>query len=94
MNLCQVEIILGNNEAYKDRNDIQSHPKRRYRWLSHAALTCLLAGKWAIILMLLPNTHSVISVYVPSRWSRASMYICKVKTLAFTDCDYCYTLVL
>ena len=40
------------------------------------------------------DTHSVISVYFPSRWSRASMYICKVETLAFTDCDYCYTLVL
>ena len=43
---------------------------------------------------LLPSTHSVISIYFPSRWSRASTYICKTETLAFTDCDYCYTLVL
>ena len=38
--------------------------------------------------------HSVISGHFPSRWSRASTYICKAETLAFTDCDYCYTLVL
>ena len=54
----------------------------------------LLVGNRAIILTLLPNTHSVISVHFPSRWSRASTYICKTKTLAFTDCDYCYKLVL
>ena len=41
-----------------------------------------------------PNTHSVISVQFPSRWSRTSTYICKAETFAFTDCDYCYTLVL
>ena len=35
------------------------------------------------------NTHCVISVYFPSRWSRASTSICKAETLAFTDCDYC-----
>ena len=52
---------------------------------------CLLADKRAMILTLLPNTHSVISVHFPSRWSRASTYICKAETLAFTDYDYCYT---
>ena len=40
------------------------------------------------------SKHSVISVHFPSRWSCASTYICKAETLAFTDCDYCYTLVL
>ena len=40
------------------------------------------------------SKYSVISVHFPSRWSFASTYICKAKTLAFTDCDYCYTLVL
>ena len=37
---------------------------------------------------------TVIWVHFPSGWSRASTYICKAKTLAFADCDYCYTLVL
>ena len=76
--------------------NISSHPNttRSLRRLSLTALPCLLAGKWAIILTLLPNTHAVISVNFPSRWSCASTYICKAKTLAFTDCDYCYTLVL
>ena len=41
------------------------------------------------ILMLLPNTHSVISIQFPRRWSCALMYICKTETLVFTDCDYC-----
>ena len=35
------------------------------------------------------SKHCVISVYFPSRCSRASMYTCKAETLAFTDCDYC-----
>ena len=75
---------------------IQSHPNtmRAYRWLSLAALACLLVGKRAVILMLLPNTHSVISVHFPSKWLRTSTYICKAETLAFTDCDYYSMLVL
>ena len=28
-------------------------------------------------------------VQFPSNWSRALMYICKMETLAFSDCDYC-----
>ena len=76
--------------------NIQSHPNtmRADRRLSLAAQPCLLAGQRAIRLTLLPNTHSVILVYFPSRWSRASTYICKADTLAFTDCDYCQMLVL
>ena len=84
-------IVLSRNGI-----NVQSHPNttRAYRRLSLAALACLLAGKRAIILTLLPNTYSVISFYFPSGWSRASTYIYKAKTLAFADCDYCYTLVL
>ena len=69
---------------------LQSHPNtmRAYRRLSLAALACPLAGERAVILTLLPNTHSVISVYFPNRWSRASKYICKAETLVFTDCEY------
>ena len=63
--------------------------KRAYRWLSLTALAYLLAGQRGVILTLLPNTHAVISVYFPGRWSRASTYICKAETLAFTDCNYC-----
>ena len=61
---------------------VQSHSYIRHgnRRLSLAALVYLLA-----------NNHSVIPVHFPSRWSRASTYICKAKTLAFTDCDYCYS---
>ena len=34
--------------------------------------------------------HSVCYIIqFPSRWSCASMYICIVVTLAFTNCDYC-----
>ena len=62
---------------------------RSYRLLSLAALAGLPADWRGILLMLLPNTHSVISVQFPSRWSRVSMYICKAEMLAFTDCDYC-----
>ena len=43
---------------------------------------------------LLPNTLSVISGHFPSRWLHTSTYICKAEMLAFTDCDYCQTLVL
>ena len=77
-------------------NKVQSHPNttRAYRRLSLAALDCPVAGQRAIILKQLPNTHSVISVYFPSRWSRASTYICEAETLAFTDRDFCQTLAL
>ena len=70
---------------------IQSHSNttRAYRRLSLAALAYLLPGQRAIIVMLLPNTHSVISGHFPRRWSHASTYICKAETLAFTDCVYC-----
>ena len=70
---------------------VQSHPNtmRGLRRLPLAALTCLLADYRAIRLPLLPNTHCVISVYFPSKWSHTSTYICKAETLAFTDCDYC-----
>ena len=69
---------------------IQSFPNtmRGYIRLSLAALAGLPANYRAVILTLLPITHSVISVQFPSRWSRASTYICKAETLAFTDCDY------
>ena len=80
----------------KNYSIIQSRPNmmRAYRRLSLASFACLLASQRAIRLTLLPNTHSVISVYFPSRWSCASTYICKAETLVFTDCDYCYTLML
>ena len=48
---------------------------RGLRRLSLAALACLLAGKRAIILTLLPNTHSVIPVHFPSRWSRGGVSV-------------------
>ena len=35
------------------------------------------------------KTLIVISGHFPSRWSRASTYICKAEKLAFTDCYYC-----
>ena len=59
---------------------IQSFPNTTcgYRRLLLVALACLTQ---------FPNTHSFISVQFPSRWSCASTYICKVETLAFTDCD-------
>ena len=67
---------------------------RGYRRLSLAALVGLPAVWRGIILMLLPNTRSVISGHFASSWSRASTYFRKVEMLAFTDCDYHYTLVL
>ena len=48
---------------------------RAYTRLSLAALACLLAGKRAIKLTLLPNAHSVISVNFPSRWSRVDVSV-------------------
>ena len=70
---------------------VQSFPNttRGYKRLTLAALACRPADYRVRILTLLPNTHSVISVQFPSRWSRASTYICKAENLAFTVCDYC-----
>ena len=36
-----------------------------------------------------PKHSLCFPVQFPSNWSRASTYICKAETLAFTDCDYC-----
>ena len=36
-----------------------------------------------------PKHSLCFSVEFPSNWSRASMYISKAETLAFTDYDYC-----
>ena len=69
----------------------QSFPNttRGYKRLSLSALACREADYRVRILTLLLNTHYVISVQFPSRWSRTSTYIWKAVTLVFTDYDYC-----
>ena len=75
---------------------VQSHSyiRRGNRRLSLAALPGLPAASRGVKLPLLANTRYVFQFSFRVIWSRASMYICKAETLAFTDNDYCQMLVL
>ena len=60
-----------------------------YRRLQTAVTGGLRSPAGCVILTLLPNTHSAISVQFPNSWLCTSTYICKAETLAFPNCDYC-----